>query len=127
MDSAARECGFEGGVPMMETDETDWVNLGSIESIPLGQGRAFVVAGAEIAVFRTRQGLLRAIENRCPHKQGPLADGIIGADRVVCPLHAHRFSLTTGEGSEPHECVRAFPVTARGDEIYLYPGSLEGI
>jgi nitrite reductase (NADH) small subunit len=100
-------------------DDGEWLNLGSVECIPLGQGRVFVVGGLEIAVFRTREGRLRAIENRCPHKQGPLADGIIGADRVVCPLHAHRFSLSTGEGSEPRECVRVFSVADRDGKIFL--------
>lgn len=97
----------------------DWILLGGIESVPLGQGRAFIVEGIEIAVFRTREGKLRAIENRCPHRNGPLADGITGSDRVVCPLHGHRFSLITGEGGEPGECVRVFPVTGRDDAIYV--------
>ena len=94
-------------------------NLGSIDAIPLGQGRCFVVAGQEVAVFRQRDGQLFAVQNRCPHKQGPLAEGILGAGRVICPLHAHKFDLVSGASSEPAECVRVYPVQERGGEILL--------
>ena len=85
------------------------VNLGSVENISKGQGRCFVVNGEEIAVFRQRDGRLFATQNRCPHRQGPLSEGIIGNGKVVCPLHAHKFDMCTGEG-EGHECVSTFSV-----------------
>ena len=90
------------------------LNLGSVEGIAKGQGRCFVVNGEEIAVFRQRDGHLFATQNRCPHKQGPLSEGIIGNGKVVCPLHAHKFDMCTGEGSEAHECVTTYKV----DEIW---------
>jgi nitrite reductase (NADH) small subunit len=93
-------------------------NLGSIERIAPGQGRCFVVCGDEIAVFRQRNGALFATQNRCPHKQGPLSEGIIGADKVVCPLHSHKFDLCSGHG-ENDECVRVFPVQEVNGEIIL--------
>jgi nitrite reductase (NADH) small subunit len=73
------------------------VDLGPVEAIPLGEGRACVVAGREIAVFRTREGEIHAVQARCPHRGGPLADGLVGAGVVVCPLHGRRFDLRTGE------------------------------
>jgi nitrite reductase (NADH) small subunit len=82
------------------------VNLGSVSRIPVGQGRCYVIGPDEIAVFRQRDGRLFAVQNRCPHRQGPLSEGVIGEGHVICPLHAHRFNLTSGEGSEPNECVR---------------------
>lgn len=95
------------------------INLGSIDKIPMGQGLAFKVSEQEIAVFRQRDGKLFATQSRCPHKQGPLAEGIIGAGKVICPLHAHKFDLATGAGSEPHECVKTYVVREARGEILL--------
>lgn len=95
------------------------INLGSIEKIPLGQGLSFRVGEEEIAIFRQRNGKLFATQNRCPHRQGPLAEGLVGNGKVICPLHAHKFDLASGAGSEPHECVKVFPVEVCDGEIVL--------
>ena len=94
-------------------------NLGSVDRIPMGQGRCFMVCGQEIAVFRQRDGRLFATQNRCPHKQGPLAEGIIGNGTVLCPLHSHKFELETGCGPE-HECLRTFRIKEQNAEILLW-------
>lgn len=75
----------------------DVCELGPVEQIPLGEGRNFRVAGEEIAVFRTRRGEVFAVQAQCPHRGGPLADGMVGGDTVTCPLHAYTFELSTGE------------------------------
>jgi nitrite reductase (NADH) small subunit len=72
------------------------VTLGPLDAIPLGEGRAFVVEGEPIAVFRARSGGLFATQAFCPHARGPLADGLIGNATVLCPLHAFAFDLPTG-------------------------------
>jgi len=95
------------------------VLLGSIEKVPLGQGFCFIVDGQEIAVFRQRDGRVFATQNRCPHKQGPLCEGIIGNGEVVCPLHAHRFDMAKGDGSEKHECVKTYKVSVNAGQIVL--------
>jgi nitrite reductase (NADH) small subunit len=95
------------------------LNLGSVEKVPRGQGFCFIVAGEEIAVFRQRDGKLFATQNRCPHKQGPLSEGIIGAGKVICPLHAHKFDLLSGEGPDPKECLRRYPVREEKGEILI--------
>jgi nitrite reductase (NADH) small subunit len=95
------------------------INLGSIEKIPLGQGRCFIVGSEEIAIFRQRDGRFFAVQNRCPHRQGPLAEGVIGGGKVICPLHSHKFNLETGHGSEPDECVKTFSVGEVAGEIHL--------
>jgi nitrite reductase [NAD(P)H] small subunit len=95
------------------------INLGSISRIPVGQGRCYVIGSDEIAVFRQRDGRLFATQNRCPHRQGPLSEGVIGGGRVICPLHAHRFNLKNGAGSEPDECVQVHQVTNVDGEIRL--------
>ncbi len=70
--------------------------LGPVAQIPLGEGREFTVAGRRIAVFRLRSGAVAATDAGCPHRGGPLADGMLGMDSVVCPLHARRFALPSG-------------------------------
>lgn len=72
------------------------LNLGAVERIPLGEGREFDVDGELIAVFRARDGQLFAVQAKCSHRQGALADGIIGAGKVVCPMHSFKFDLATG-------------------------------
>jgi nitrite reductase (NADH) small subunit len=104
---------------MAETCAPSVVNLGSVTRIPAGQGRCYVVGAAEIAIFRQRDGRLFAVENRCPHRQGPLSEGVMGDGHVICPMHAHRFSLETGAGSELTECLRVFPVRIVEGEIVL--------
>lgn len=94
-------------------------NLGNVNDIPLGQGLCYTVKGEEIAVFRSRDGKICAIENRCPHRQGPLVDGIVGNGKVVCPLHGHKFDLASGQGSESGECVRTFEVWEQHGQIIL--------
>lgn len=71
--------------------------LGSASRIPRGEGREFVVGGRRIAVFHTRSGALYATQAACPHRDGPLADGLVGGTTVVCPFHAWTFDLATGE------------------------------
>jgi nitrite reductase (NADH) small subunit len=102
------------GKPSQQT-----VKLGSIETISLGQGRCYVVGAEEIAVFRQRDGRLFATQNRCPHRQGPLSEGVMGGGRVICPLHAHRFNLEDGAGSEPGECVKVYGIKELNGEILL--------
>ena len=94
------------------------VSLGSVEKVPKGQGFCFIVGGEEIAVFRQRDGRLFATQNRCPHRQGPLSEGVIGAGTVICPLHAHKFDLGTGKGPAA-ECLRVYPVSEAKGEILL--------
>jgi nitrite reductase (NADH) small subunit len=95
------------------------LNLGSVEKVPKGQGFCFIVAGEEIAVFRQRDGRLFAVQNRCPHRQGPLAEGVMGAGKVICPLHSRKFDLCTGEGPQPDERVRTYSIAEEKGEILL--------
>jgi nitrite reductase (NADH) small subunit len=66
----------------------------------MGEGRAFEVAGREVAIFRTREGALYATQATCPHQRGPLVDGLVGGMVLVCPLHAFKFELGSGRPLE---------------------------
>ena len=93
--------------------KTRTLNLGSVEKVPKGQGFCFIVDGREIAVFRQRDGKLFATQNRCPHKNGPLSEGIVGDGKVICPLHSRKFDLCSG-------------VNAEGDRVKVYAVREEG-
>ncbi len=84
--------------------------LGPVDQIPFGEGRAFEAGTEIIAVFRTRAGEVFAIQARCPHRGGPLADGLVGDAMVICPLHERSFDLRTGAGVGIEDCVRRFPL-----------------
>ena len=87
-------------------------SLGPVEQIPLGEGRVFEVEGMPIAVFRTRRGEVFATQAACPHREGPLCDGIIGGRQVVCPLHAYKFDLATGNPvGNDCEALRTYAVS----------------
>jgi nitrite reductase (NADH) small subunit len=89
-------------------------DLGLLAQVPVGEGRCFRVGGRELAVFRTREGGPYAIDAKCPHRAGPLADGVVGGGSITCPLHARRFDLATGApiGHEgPPVCT--FPLEVR--------------
>jgi nitrite reductase (NADH) small subunit len=88
--------------------------------IPVGLGRGFRVGGRLIAVFKARDGKVFAVEGTCPHKGGPLADGMVVGHQVVCPLHAFRFAADTGECDQPGVCpIAAYPVEVDGDTVFV--------
>ena len=92
------------------TEGKSWVRIARCHDIPPREGRAVRVGNREIAIFNL-EGRFLAIENRCPHKGGPLADGIVSGDSVVCPLHAWKLSLETGRGlnsPSASSCVETF-------------------
>ena len=70
--------------------------LGPISQIPAGEGREFVLAGVRVAVFHLRTGVVCATQPDCPHREGPLVDGLLGGTTLICPMHAWKFDLTTG-------------------------------
>jgi len=80
------------------------VNLGPAARIPLGEGRTFTVGDVRVAVFRTREGGVHATQADCPHRAGPLADGLLGGGVLVCPLHARKWSLATGAPVAGNDC-----------------------
>lgn len=84
--------------------------LGPLAQIPVGEGRVFDLDGKRVAVFRTRNGGIYATQAECPHRGGPLADGLIGGNTLVCPLHAWKFDLASGAAIMGDCAIRTFPV-----------------
>lgn len=83
-------------VPTTDTGVAREHALGPVAEIPAGEGRCYTVRGEQIAVFRLRDGQVRATQAECPHRGGPLADGQLDDQVVVCPLHAYAYVLATG-------------------------------
>jgi nitrite reductase (NADH) small subunit len=77
-----------------------WIRVTTSDNIPPREGRAVSVAGREIAIFNLGLHFL-AVDNQCPHKAGPLADGIVTGTSVVCPLHTWKISLVDGRVERP--------------------------
>ena len=99
----------------------DWLDIGALSEIPVRGARTIPVAGGEeIAVFRTGDDKVFALVNRCPHKRGPLSQGIVHGDQVTCPLHNWNISLKTGHALGDDEgCVPTIPVRVDAGRIYL--------
>ena len=97
--------------PAVTEGSTIQHNLGPLDQIPVGEGRAFTVGSEQIAVFRLRDGRVRALSAVCPHRGGPIADGTIDQKVVLCPLHLQAFELDTGcsvTGAPPLRSYTAF-------------------
>ena len=91
--------------------EHRWIRVTTVTNIPEREGRAVRIGDREIAIFNLGDRILAA-DNRCPHAGGPLCDGIVTGDSVVCPLHAWKVSLVNGRVERPHgheRCVRTYP------------------
>jgi nitrite reductase (NADH) small subunit len=99
---------------------SDWIEIGKLSDIPQLGARVVTSDNGNIAVFRTAQDKIFAIKDECPHKQGPLSQGIVHGDRVACPLHDWKIQLDTGIAVAPDEgCAATFPVKMEGDRILL--------
>lgn len=98
----------------------NWHSVCQLEEIPRFGGRTVRAGPTEIAVFRLGDDRIRAVENRCPHKQGPLAEGIISGDTVICPLHARKINLESGAVLPPDSgCVKTYPVKVENNTVFL--------
>jgi len=98
-----------------------WIRITQTEDIPLREGRAVLLGAEEIAIFNLG-GRFLAVGNRCPHRGGPLADGIVAGESVVCPLHGWKVCLESGEVHRPAEqdaCTRTFPVKVIDGILYV--------
>jgi nitrite reductase (NADH) small subunit len=90
--------------------------------IPVGEARTTVADGEQVAVFRLRDGTIRALSAVCPHLGGPLADGISDNRVVMCPLHSRTYDLVTGAETAGGPPVRAWSACVDdGGEVHVAP------
>jgi nitrite reductase (NADH) small subunit len=105
----------------MPMSDFRWTRVTTRDNIPPREGRPVTLAGRDIAIFNLGDRFL-AVENRCPHQGGPLADGIVSGCTVVCPLHAWKISLENGTVERPGstgECIRTFPTRVEGEVVLV--------
>ena len=99
---------------------TDWIDIASLEDVPQRGARMVKTALGCVAVFRTGADEVYALDNACPHKAGPLAEGIVHGTSVTCPLHNWVISLDTGEAQGADEGrVGTYPARVENGRILL--------
>jgi nitrite reductase/ring-hydroxylating ferredoxin subunit len=89
--------------------------VGPAADLPVGEGRAYAAGATMVAVFRLRDGSLRAVSAVCPHAGGPIADGIADSAVVICPMHQHVFDLATGCSKTGQPPLAVYPVRVDDD------------
>ncbi len=106
---------------MNEVDDvSEWIEIGRLEDIPRQGARVVRTARGDIAVFRTAGDEVFALQDRCPHKGGPLSQGLVHDRRVTCPLHNWVLELESGAAVAPDVgCAKKFPVRLAGQHILL--------
>lgn len=97
-----------------------WHDVGAVDEIPRQGARTVRGPEGRIAIFRTLDGRVFALRDRCPHKNGPLSQGIVHGHRVTCPLHNLVIDLATGMATGPDEgCAGVIPVRIVGGRVHL--------
>lgn len=110
--------------PASSAAASGWVEVCRLDDIPALGARVLERDGGDnIALFRTANGKVFALRDRCPHKGGPLSQGIVAGETVTCPLHSWNLSLDSGEARAPDVgCVATYPVRVENGVVWLSPG-----
>jgi nitrite reductase (NADH) small subunit len=98
-----------------------WVRVTTRDRVPPREGRTVMLGDREIALFNLGERFF-ATDNSCPHRGGPLCDGIVTGSSVVCPLHAWKVNLETGCVERPasaNECVQSYPTRLDGEVVLI--------
>ena len=98
---------------------TDFVRVARTREIPSGEGRMFAVSGHQVAVFNV-DGRFHAIDHRCAHQQGPLAEGDLEGCVVTCPWHGWTYDVTSGQSpDDPDARVARYDIKVEKDELFI--------
>lgn len=97
-----------------------WKEVGTLEDIPTLGSRVIEGPNGDIAIFRNSKDEVFALKDACPHKQGPLSQGIVHDKTVTCPLHNWKIELDTGVVKSPDEgCAGKYDIKMEGNKIFL--------
>lgn len=104
----------------VDATEITWVEIGPIHDIPQLGGRYVETPSGQIAILRNEADEIFAVENRCPHKGGPLSEGYVSGQVVFCPLHNWQIDLRKGEAVAPDKgCVKTYPVRLDDGQVFI--------
>lgn len=104
----------------------DWLEVGAVDAIPRQGARVIAGPDGDIAVFRTLDDEVFALADRCPHRGGPLSQGIVHGHKVTCPLHDWNIHLESGMAVAPDEgCTARFPVRVVDGRVWLGLGAAQ--
>lgn len=104
----------------LKQETENWVEIVALEDIPMLGSRVVKTDTMNIAVFRTASDEVFAMKDECPHKQGPLSQGIVHGTSVTCPLHNWKIDLASGKALGPDEgCTNVFPVKIENGFVYI--------
>ena len=99
---------------------SNWIEVGKVEEIPQQGARVVETPDGDIGVFRTLDDEVFALRDRCPHKNGPLSQGIVHGKRVTCPLHNWKIELESGEAVAPDEgCAARFETKVEDGVVFI--------
>jgi len=101
------------------TTATIEYRLGAVADLPVGEGRAYPAGDDMVAVFRLRDGSLHAVSAICPHAGGPIADGLVDSEVVICPLHQHVYELASGCSRTGQPALRVYLLRVDDGELVL--------
>lgn len=105
---------------------TTWIDIGALEDIPVRGARVIKTSAGCVAVFRTNEDEVFAIDDRCPHKGGPLSEGIVHGKSVTCPLHNWVIAFETGEAQGADTgSVGTYPAKVEGGRVMLDAAQLQ--
>ena len=96
-----------------------WIDIGTVDDIPLRGARKIKTALGCVALFRTGTEEVFAATDSCPHKGGPLSEGIVHGQSVTCPLHNWVFDLNTGQAKGEDAAITTFRVRVEGGRILI--------
>jgi nitrite reductase (NADH) small subunit len=95
------------------------IRVAATSEVPAGEGRVVDAAGTTIALFNVG-GTFYATDNACPHRGGPLGDGDLEGNLVLCPWHAWRWDVTTGANTNnPAVRIACFPARVEAGEVFV--------
>jgi nitrite reductase (NADH) small subunit len=98
----------------------DWKKICALGDIPTLGSRVVKSADGDIAVFRTSSDEVFALRDKCPHKGGPLSQGLVHGTQVTCPLHGWKLRLDSGEAVAPDVgCARRYPIKVDGGDVLI--------
>ena len=98
----------------------DWIKVAQLDEIPALGARTLTMDTMTIAVFRNSKDDVFALKDECPHKKGPLSQGIVHGTTVTCPLHNWKIELDTGEAVAPDKgCAHAFDAKVEAGIVYI--------